>query len=83
MGRLNEKRGESARGDASQKLRMPVMLPIATFDVIAPPSSMDKVAKRVRGPVRVERMDVGHFDIYLGDPFELSVKAQTEFIRSL
>jgi poly(3-hydroxyalkanoate) synthetase len=56
---------------------------IATHDSIAPPSAMEKVAKRVRGPVRVERMDVGHFDIYVGDPFEQVVKAQTEFLRSL
>jgi uncharacterized protein len=67
----------------ARKLRMPVMLPIASYDVIAPPSSVEKVAKHVRGPVRVERMDIGHFDIYVGDPFEQTVKAQAEFLRSL
>ena len=67
----------------AKRLRMPVHLVIANYDSIAPTSGMEKVAKRVRGPVRVERLDVGHFDIYLGDPFEQTVKAQTEFIRSI
>ncbi len=65
------------------KLHMPVLLVIANHDSIAPPSGAEKVARRVKGRVQVERMDVGHFDIYLGDPFEQSVKAQVEFLRSL
>ena len=67
----------------ARRLRMPVHLVIANHDSIAPPSGMETVAKRVRGPVRVERLDVGHFDIYLGDPFEQVVKSQTEFLRSI
>jgi pimeloyl-ACP methyl ester carboxylesterase len=67
----------------ARKLRMPVMLVIASYDVIAPPPVAEKVAKRVRGPVRVERMDIGHFDIYVGDPFEETVKEQAEFLESL
>ena len=67
----------------AKRLRMPVHLIILNHDVITPPPAMEKVAKRVRGPVRVERMDVGHFDIYVGDPFEQVVKAETEFLRSL
>lgn len=68
---------------AARKLRMPVLLVVAAHDTIAPPSAVEKVAERVRGPVRVERMDVGHFDIYLGDPFEKSVTAQVELVRSI
>ncbi len=67
----------------AKRLRMPVHLVIANHDSIAPPSAMEKVAKRARGPVWVERLDVGHFDIYVGDPFERVVEAQTEFLRSL
>jgi len=67
----------------ARRLRMPVLLVIAVHDSIAPTSAMEKVAKSVRGPVRVERLDVGHFDIYVGDAFEQVVKAQTEFIRSI
>ena len=67
----------------AKRLRMPVMLVVANYDEIAPPPAMDRVAKRVRGRVEVLRLDVGHFDIYVGDPFEQSVKAQAEFLRSL
>ncbi len=67
----------------ARKLRMPVLLVIATHDSIAPVSAVEKVASRVRGPVRVEWYDVGHFDIYLGDPFEKSVAAQVELVRSI
>ena len=54
----------------AKRLRMPVMLVVANYDEIAPPPAMDRVAKRVRGRVEVLRLDVGHFDIYVGDPFE-------------
>ncbi len=65
------------------KLRMPVLLVIATYDSVAPPTAVEKVARRVRGPVQVERLGVGHFDVYVGDAFEESVKTQAEFLRSL
>ena len=40
----------------AKRLRMPVHLVIANHDSIAPTSGMEKVAKRVRGPVKVERL---------------------------
>ena len=67
----------------ARKLRMPVLLVIATYDSVAPPSAVEKVARRVRGPVQVERLGVGHFDVYVGDAFEETVKTQAEFLRSL
>ena len=70
-------------GTQARRLRMPVLLVIANHDSIAPPSAMERVARRARGRVKVERLDVGHFDIYVGDPFEQTVEAETEFIRSI
>ena len=70
-------------GTKARRLRMPVLLVIANHDEIAPPSAMERVARRARGRVEVVRLDVGHFDIYVGDPFEQVVKAETEFLRSL
>jgi hypothetical protein len=52
-----------------KRLRTPVLFIIAAHDTIAPTSAAEKVVRRVRGPVRVERMDVGPFDIFLGDLF--------------
>ena len=64
-------------------LHMPVLVVIAAHDTIAPTPGAEKVAKRVKGPIRVERLDVGHFDIYLDDAFEKSVAAQVELVRSI
>lgn len=67
----------------ASRLRMPLMCVVAARDTIAPPSAVEKVIVRAKGPVRVERFDVGHFDIYLGEPFEASVAAQVEFLGTL
>lgn len=66
---------------SAPKLRMPVLLVVAAADSVAPPAAVEKVARRVGGPVQVERFDVGHFDIYLGEVFERSVAAQVAFVE--
>ena len=68
---------------SAERLRMPVLLVLAERDTIAPPAAVRKVAQRVRGPVTVEAMDVGHFEIYAGAPFERSVSAQLAFLDSV
>lgn len=68
---------------SANKLKMPVLLIVAAQDSIAPVSAVEKVAQRTHGQVQVERFDVGHFDIYQGQPFEKSSNAQVEFLRSL
>ncbi|MCM3515597.1 alpha/beta hydrolase [Nocardioides sp. P86] len=67
----------------ARRLRMPLFLLVAADDTIAPPAAVERVAERARGRVVVERLDVGHFDIYLGEPFERSVAAQVEFLGSV
>lgn len=64
----------------ASKLRMPLMLVIAAHDTIAPPSAVERVARKAGGTVRVERFDIGHFEIYEGEPFARSVAAQVEFL---
>ncbi len=68
---------------SASRLRMPLLLVLAEKDTIAPPSAVRRVAQKVRGPVTVEAMDVGHFEIYAGEPFEKSVSAQVEFLASV
>lgn len=67
----------------AKNLRMPLFLVVAERDSIAPVAAVEKVARTTSGPVQVERFDVGHFDIYIGETFEKSVVAQVEFLRSL
>ncbi|MCW2758147.1 MAG: Hydrolase, alpha/beta domain protein [Nocardioidaceae bacterium] len=68
---------------AAKKLRMPLFLVIATKDTIAPVGAVRAVAKKASGRVVTTSFDVGHFEIYRGEPFEESVAAQVEFLRSL
>lgn len=65
------------------RLRMPLLLVIAERDTIAPVSAVERVARTARGPVTVVRQDVGHFDIYVGEPFETTVSAEVEFLGSV
>lgn len=66
---------------SARRLRMPVQLVVAAHDTIAPVGAVERVAEKVSGPVEVLRFDVGHFDIYDGEPFVNSVAAQVEFVR--
>ena len=68
---------------SAKKLHMPLFLVVAAKDTIAPVAAVEKVALRTKGPVQVERFDIGHFEIYGGEPFEKSSNAQVEFLRSL
>lgn len=68
---------------SAAKLTMPLMLVVAASDTIAPPSAVERVAKKAQGRVEVERFDVGHFEIYRGEVFEKSVAAQVSFLESV
>lgn len=63
------------------RLRMPVFLVVASGDTIAPVKAVERVGRAVSGPVDILRFDIGHFDIYDGEPFMNSVAAQVEFVR--
>jgi pimeloyl-ACP methyl ester carboxylesterase len=67
----------------ASRVQAPTMLVLATGDNVAPPDALRTVAERLRGRVEVLTLDVGHFDIYVGDPFGTSVAAQVEFLTSL
>ena len=67
----------------ARRLRMPVFLVVAEKDTIAPVSAVERVGRKVKGSVLIERLDVAHFDIYDGEPFDKSVARQVEFIRTV
>ena len=71
---------------AAARLAVPLMLVVATHDTIAPPSAVERVAVKAEAAgnrVEVLRLDVGHFAIYEGAPFETSVAAQVAFLESV
>jgi fermentation-respiration switch protein FrsA (DUF1100 family) len=66
-------------GRSARKLTVPILFCICDNDAVAPPDTAARYAASApRGEVR--RYPVGHFDIYLGEPFEDAVSDQTEFL---
>ena len=64
-------------GRLAEKLNCPILIQICEKDSVAPISAAEAAAKAANAEVK--RYPVGHFDIYLGEPFERSVSDQVEF----
>ena len=65
---------------AAAAVTCPVLVVIAERDNIAPVKAVRTVAARIPQSETLA-LPVGHFDIYVGAPFETSVAAQVEFLR--
>src|SRR5437868_2434625 len=66
-------------GRSARKVSAPILFCICDTDAVAPPeTALRYAATAPRGEVK--RYPVGHFDIYLGEPFEHAVADQTEFL---
>ncbi len=68
---------------SAARLRAPLLLVVAEQDSVAPTAAVRVVARKARGPVQVESLDVGHFDIYRGEAGEKVLAAEVEFLRSV
>ena len=63
-----------------RNVRCPLLVQVATRDVVTPPEPARKAARRApRGELK--EYDAGHFDVYVGDLFETVVADQVEFLR--
>ena len=66
-------------GRSACKVSAPILFCICDEDAVAPPAAALRYAATApRGEVK--RYPVGHFDVYLGAPFEEAVRDQTEFL---
>ena len=66
-------------GKAAKDVQMPILFCICDHDSVTPPDETLAYARTApRGEIK--RYDAGHFDIYLGTPFEAVVADQTEFL---
>jgi fermentation-respiration switch protein FrsA (DUF1100 family) len=61
------------------KLRCPALVCVCTHDHTTPPEPAARAAERSPS-AELRRYDIGHFDIYVGEAFELTVGHQTEFL---
>lgn len=66
-------------GRSARKVNAPMLFCICDDDAVAPAETAARYAATApRGEVR--HYPIGHFDIYVGDPFEHAVRDQTEFL---
>ncbi|MFZ2511817.1 MAG: alpha/beta fold hydrolase [Gordonia sp. (in: high G+C Gram-positive bacteria)] len=66
-------------GKSAKNVAMPILFCICDHDTVTPPK--ETLAYAAKAPLgEVKRYDAGHFDIYLGAPFEAVVADQTEFL---
>lgn len=66
-------------GRAAHKIAFPILFCISDTDTVTPPEQTECYAKTApRGEIR--HYDAGHFEFYLGEPFERLVADQIEFL---
>jgi fermentation-respiration switch protein FrsA (DUF1100 family) len=66
-------------GRAAKDVRMPILFCVSNTDTVAPPAQTLKYA-RTAPHGEIKQYDAGHFEFYLGDPFEELVRDQVEFL---
>jgi dienelactone hydrolase len=66
-------------GKAARHVTMPILFCVPEHDSVTPPEATVAYA-RTAPKAEIRRYDAGHFDIYLGAPFEAVVADQTEFL---
>ncbi|HYF27363.1 MAG TPA: alpha/beta fold hydrolase [Baekduia sp.] len=66
-------------GLKAAKLQCPGMWSVCDEDSLAPAETTVKLASKAP-KAEIKRYPVGHFDIYVGEPFEQAVADQTEFL---
>jgi len=62
------------------KLPCPLLVQIADRDTVAPPAAARKAVARAGARGEIRRYAIGHFEIYLGEPFERAVADQLDFL---
>jgi pimeloyl-ACP methyl ester carboxylesterase len=66
-------------GRAAKKIKFPILFCVSNTDTVMPPAQTLRYARTApRGEIK--RYDAGHFDFYLGEPFEALVRDQIEFL---
>lgn len=66
-------------GKAAKNVTIPILFCICDHDSVTPPEETLAYA-RTAPRAEIKTYDAGHFDIYLGAPFEVVVADQTEFL---
>lgn len=62
-------------------IHCPVLLQVCDYDIALPVNIVNKAAERLGERAQVIHYPIGHFDIYLGDNFEMAVNDQLTFFN--
>ncbi|MBC2644232.1 MULTISPECIES: alpha/beta hydrolase [unclassified Rhodococcus (in: high G+C Gram-positive bacteria)] len=66
-------------GRVAKNIDIPILFCISTTDTVTPPAQTLRYARTApRGEIKT--YDAGHFDFYLGEPFEALARDQIEFL---
>jgi dienelactone hydrolase len=66
-------------GRAAKRIPIPILFCVSNTDSVTPPAQTLRYARTApRGEIKT--YDAGHFDFYLGEPFEALVRDQTELL---
>jgi dienelactone hydrolase len=66
-------------GRAAKKIKFPILFCVSNTDSVTPPEQTVQYA-RTAPFGEIKRYDAGHFDFYLGKPFEALARDQVEFL---
>lgn len=68
-------------GSFAKQVRSPIFFAVCTKDSVAPAKQTIAFAKQAPRAT-IKQYDVGHFEIYVGEPFERATKDYIDFYRS-
>lgn len=63
----------------AKKIQCPGLIQVCMQDSVAPASAAIKLAEKLGDKATLKKYDIGHFDIYVGEDFEVAVADQLEF----
>lgn len=69
-------------GAYASQVKTPIFFAICAKDTVAPPGPTLKFAKQAPKGTPKSYDDLGHFDIYVGEPFERATKDYVEFYKA-
>ena len=67
-------------GLQADRLPCPILVQIADRDAVAPVEAAQDAAWLATGRAEVRTYPIGHFDVYVGEPFEHAVADQLLFL---
>ncbi len=79
--RIALRAGTYRPGLQADRLPCPILIQIADRDTVAPVKAAQDAAWRATGRAEVRTYPIGHFEIYLGAPFEQAIADHLNFLR--